>query len=629
MDTSKYEDLFISEAEEYIDKISNSILLLEKNKSDTEAINEIFRAMHTIKGMAASMGYINISQIAHALEDVMDLIRTGKIELYTELIDILLKGNDIIDSLVHKNPVNEDIIRSFKAVLNSLKKTPSGISEKSGKQNSEDSGIQVEFVDDVVLKSARAFVVIKIVQDAGIYQNTNPSYDDIMKENFDKSFIIKVNNIEKAKELIEQIKSIPEVKNAFFKEKEEKTQESKKLEISNVDDLTSKQVSIKKDIKVALDRLDALQNYASELVIARGRLQQLAYKIQNEDLINALQNTSKIITNIQDEVMKIRMVPVGQVFDRYPRYVRDLSKKLNKKVDFEIKGRNIELDRSLLNALADPLLHLLRNSLDHGVEAPEERKSKGKNETGKIILEAKRLKNAVVIIVKDDGKGLSSEKILEKAIEKGLVSKEQTKTLTKQDIYHIITRNGFSTKEEVSDVSGRGVGVDAVQSVLKKIGGSLEIQSEEGKGTSFILKVPLTLAIIKSLIIRVSDETYIVPLTHISETIDINKEQIQSIMGKEVFLLREKVIPIIRLSRVFNINTQEEREKYSLVIVDVDDNQFGILIDEFIEQTEVVVKSLKGLLSGIQGIAGVTILNNGVPSFIIDVPGIFEMAKVG
>ena len=627
MDTSKYEDLFISEAEEYIEKISNSILLLEKDKENTEAINEIFRAMHTIKGMAASMGYINISQIAHALEDVMDLIRMGKIELYTELIDILLKGNDIIDSLVHKNPVDEDIIRSFKAVLTSLQKTPAGIKETQKEVESKNAGIKVEFVDDVVLKSARAFVVIKIVQDAGIYESTVPSYDDIMKENFEKSFIINVNDEKKAKELIDQIKSIPEIKNAIFEQ--EKKEEIKKFEINNQQDVLQKQVAIKKDIKVALERLDALQNYASELVIARGRLQQLAYKIQNEDLINALQNTSKIITNIQDEVMKIRMVPVGQVFDRYPRYVRDLAKKLNKKVDFEIKGRNIELDRSLLNALADPLLHLLRNSLDHGIESPNERKKNKKDETGKIVLEAKRLKNAVVIIVKDDGKGLSSEKILKKAIEKGLISKEQAKTLSKQDIYHIITRSGFSTKEQVSDVSGRGVGVDAVQSVLKKIGGSLEIQSEEGKGTSFILKVPLTLAIIKSLIIRVANETYIVPLTHISETIDINKEQIQSIMGKEVFLLREEVIPIIRLSRVFHIDSTENREKYSLVIVDIDENQFGILIDEFIEQTEVVVKSLKGLLSGIQGIAGVTILNNGLPSFIIDVPGIFEMAKVG
>jgi len=227
MDTSKYEDLFISEAEEYIEKISNSILLLEKDKENTEAINEIFRAMHTIKGMAASMGYINISQIAHALEDVMDLIRMGKIELYTELIDILLKGNDIIDSLVHKNPVDEDIIRSFKAVLTSLQKTPAGIKETQKEVESKNAGIKVEFVDDVVLKSARAFVVIKIVQDAGIYESTVPSYDDIMKENFEKSFIINVNDEKKAKELIDQIKSIPEIKNAIFEQ--EKKEEIKKM----------------------------------------------------------------------------------------------------------------------------------------------------------------------------------------------------------------------------------------------------------------------------------------------------------------------------------------------------------------------------------------------------------------
>lgn len=628
MSNSKYEDLFISEAEDYIEQVSDNILLLEKDSGNKEAVNNIFRAMHTIKGMAASMGYVDISQISHQMEDIMDLIRNDQIKLYNELIDLLLKGTDYINALVHKEKIDDDIMRSFKAVLNSIKEGSKVAASQPESQTGTGStgaapegvSIKVTFTDDVMLKSARAFVVIKTVQDAGVFTDTEPGYDDIMKENFGKFFHVSVSEEKAAEQLLEQIKTIPEVKDAEV---------VKKVAMPQVSVDTSSAAQLKKDMKVSLDRLDNLQNYASELVIARGRLQQLAYQIQNEELINALHNTSKIITNIQDEVMKIRMVPVWQVFDRYPRYVRDLSSKLGKKVEFSIKGRDIELDRSLLNALAEPLLHLLRNSMDHGVESPEERRKMNKPETGTLVLEAKRLKNAVMITVTDDGKGLDTDKIVRKAIDKGLVSAEQAANLTRQEIYHFITHSGFSTKDDVSDVSGRGVGVDAVRTVLKTIGGSLEIDSQKGKGTVFKLKVPLTLAIIKALTVRVKDETYIIPLTHISETIDIRTSSIQSIMGREIFILREHVIPIIRLSEIFKIEEHVTADECSLVIVDVEDNQFGILIDEFVEQSEVVVKSLKGLLAGIPGLAGVTILNDGEPSFIIDVPVIFEMAKVG
>lgn len=626
MSNSKYEDLFISEAEDYIEQVSDNVLLLEKDSGNKEAISSIFRAMHTIKGMAASMGYMSISQIAHQMEDIMDLIRNDQIALYNELIDLLLKGTDYINMLVHKQNVDEDVLRSFKAVLNSIKEgskinaAPQAKAEQTPSGAVSGSSIKVIFTDDVMLKSARAFVVIKTVQDAGIFTGTEPGYDDIMKENFGNYFNVIINDEETAMSIVENIKIIPEVKDAEI---------VKRASLNTAVNDSTPSAQLKKDMKVSLDRLDNLQNYASELVIARGRLQQLAYQIQNEELINALHNTSKIITNIQDEVMKIRMVPVWQVFDRYPRYVRDLSSKLGKKVDFVVKGRDIELDRSLLNALAEPLLHLLRNSMDHGVETPEERLKMNKSKTGTLILEAKRLKNAVMITVTDDGKGLDTDKILRKAIEKGLINEDQAGNLSRQEIFHFITHSGFSTKEAVSDVSGRGVGVDAVRTVLKTIGGSLEIDSQKGKGTVFKLKVPLTLAIIKALTVRVKDETYIVPLTHISETIDIKASSIQSIMNREIFILREHIIPIIRLSEMFKIENQGENDECSLVIVDVDDNQFGILIDEFVEQSEVVVKSLKGLLAGIPGLAGVTILNDGMPSFIIDVPVIFEMAKVG
>ncbi|MGE3062996.1 MAG: chemotaxis protein CheA [bacterium] len=628
MDTSKYEELFISESEEYIEQISSALLELEKNSQDTESVNVIFRAMHTLKGMAASMGYVEISQIAHGLEDIMDMIRSGKLQLSNELTDLLLKGNDYIDAMVHKKNPDTSLIKSFRNVLESIKVGTKAFDKIAGKDEKPNapseyqsfesiSVIEVIFAEDVMLKSARAFVVVKTAKDRGVFVKTEPDMDAVMREEFDKSFLLYLNTAEGAESLVEDIKKIPEVKDALLKKIDKNT------------DIQDDKTGQRKDIKVSLERLDNLQNYASELVIARGRLQQIAYSTQNEELINALNSTSKIITNIQDEVMKIRMVPVWQIFDRYPRYIRDLSNKLNKKIDFVVKGRDIELDRALLNALADPLLHLLRNSIDHGIESPSERIAKRKKETGTIVLEAKRLKNAIIIEVSDDGKGLDTEKILKKAIERGLVSEEHAKNLTQSDIFHFITHSGFSTKDEVSDVSGRGVGVDAVKSVLKQMGGSFEISSEKERGTTFTLKVPLTLAIIKTLQVNVGAEVYIIPLTHIIETIDINDEEIQSIMGREVFILRDQLIPIIRVSDIYKVKLNEKKSDYSIVLVEVDDAQYGILVDEFVEQSEVVVKSLRGMLSGIQGLAGVTILNNGMPSFIVDIPGLLQMAKVG
>ncbi len=627
MNTAKYEKLFISEAIDYIEQISDSILQLEKDPDNIESVNSIFRGLHTIKGMAASMGYGDITQIAHQLEDIVDLVKSGKIELYRELIDILLKGNDYMEMLVRKKTIDPDILRSFRSVLNSIKAGSDKNTEfKENKSIKIVTGnvLDIIFENDVVLKSARAFVVMKAIQDTGYYYDCAPSYNDILEGNFEKSFKVELKENAPIKELIKQIKSIPEIMDVkHLAEKQIKNEIEDKSY-----DIDESGIKVKNDIRVSLDRLDNLQNFASELVIARGRLQQLAYGLQDNELINSLNNTSKIIANIQDEVMKIRMVPVWQVFDRYPRYIRDLANKLNKNINFEIKGRSIELDRSLLNTLADPLLHLLKNSVDHGIELPEIRVSVNKSEQGTLILEAKRLKNAILISVTDDGKGIDENRILIIAIKKGIVTEEQAKNMSKQEILNFITYSGFSTRDKANDISGRGVGVDAVKNILKKIGGTFEIHSEYGKGTTFNLKVPLTLAIIKSLNIRVEKERYIIPLTHINETIDIPTSRIQTIMGREVFVLREEVIPIIRLSDIFNIETIEEKTKYSLVIVNVEDNDFALLIDEFIEQTEIVVKSLKGVLSDIKGLAGITILNDGMPSFIIDVPSIFEMAKV-
>ncbi len=618
---SNYEELFISEAEDYLEQISNSILKLEKDMNDTEAINSIFRGMHTLKGMAASMGYSSITKISHAMEDIMDLIRNSKLNITVDLIDLLLKGTDYLTSLVNKREIDENIIKSFLKVIESIKtgvETSKKIIEtekvEEKKENEKNITLKVIFADDVVLKSARAYVVIKSLQDKNIFINTEPDFDSIMKEKFGNEININIKNVKEIAPLIDDIKSIPEIKDVVVKD-EAKSDNDVVIE--------------KKDIKVSLERLDNLQNYIAELVIERGRLQQIAYSIQNEDLINSLNSASKTISAIQDEIMKIRMVPVGQVFDRYPRFMRDLSNRLNKKIKFEIKGSDIELDRAILNALADPLLHLLKNAVDHGIETPDERIKNKKSPEGYILLETKRVKNGVLIIVSDDGKGLDKNKIISKAISLNLISEDESTRMSDHEVFSLILNSGFSTKEEVTDISGRGVGVDAVYNVLKHIGGTLEISSQTGRGTTFILKVPLTLAIIKALLVNVGSEVYIIPLTHIVETIRINMDEIYTIMGKEVFILREGIVPLIRLADIFKSEYNREKENFQIVLVEVDESLYGILVENFVEQSEVVVKPLKGMLAGIPGLAGVTILNNGMPSFIVDVPGIVTISKVG
>lgn len=619
---SNYEELFISEAEDYLEQISNSILKLEKDMNDTEAINSIFRGMHTLKGMAASMGYSSITKISHAMEDVMDLIRNSKLNITVDLIDLLLKGTDYITSLVNKREIDENIIKSFLKVIESIK-TGVETSEKiigtekveEKKEKEKSITLKIIFADDVVLKSARAYVVIKSLQDKNIFINSEPDFDSIMKEKFDNEIRMIIKNVNEIASLINEIKSIPEIKDVVVVKDEPKSDNDVLIE--------------KKDIKVSLERLDNLQNYIAELVIERGRLQQIAYSIQNEDLINSLNSASKIISGIQDEIMKIRMVPVGQVFDRYPRFMRDLSNRLNKKIKFEIRGSDIELDRAILNALADPLLHLLKNAVDHGIETPDERVKNKKSPEGYILLETKRVKNGVLIIVSDDGKGLDKNKIISKAISLNLISEDEATRMSDHEVFSLILNGGFSTKEEITDISGRGVGVGAVYNVLKHIGGTIEISSQTGRGTTFILKVPLTLAIIKALLVNVGPEVYIIPLTHIVETISIKMDEIYTIMGKEVFVLRESIIPLIRLADIFKCEYNKENKNFSIVLVEVEESLYGILVENFVEQSEVVVKPLKGMLAGIPGLAGVTILNNGMPSFIVDVPGIITISKVG
>jgi len=383
-----------------------------------------------------------------------------------------------------------------------------------------------------------------------------------------------------------------------------------------------RRLKISKMIKVDVFHLDKLMNLVGELVINKGRLEQIAERLGDRELLETLSTTSHLMTELQDEIMEMRLTPVAEVFNKFPRMVRKLAKELGKEVEFKMEGSDIEVDRTILDKLGDVLVHLLRNAIDHGIEPPEERIAKGKPRVGKVELIAKREKSHILIIVKDDGKGIDPEKVKKKAIEKGLISPEQAAEMRPEEAINLIFLPGFSTAEKVTDVSGRGVGMDVVQDVIKTLNGSISVKSEVGKGTTFILKLPISMAIIQALLVKISNETYAIPINNILETIDIKQSQLKTIGGKKVIVLREEIIPVFMLHELFGVE-YIEKDKFPAIVVDLGAQKVAIGVDELLNKKDIVIKSLGKMLSNIKGFAGATILGDGRVVLIIDINSLF------
>ncbi|MDP9348053.1 MAG: chemotaxis protein CheA, partial [Gemmatimonadota bacterium] len=375
-----------------------------------------------------------------------------------------------------------------------------------------------------------------------------------------------------------------------------------------------------RNIRVDLRRLDALMNQIGELVIIRDRLRQLAAVREVPELGEAVDQAARLITELQDEIMQARMVPVGQVFDRFPRLVRDAARALGKKVEFVIEGKEIEFDRSMLDEIGDPIVHLLRNSLDHGIEAPAERRAAGKPETGMLHLTAARERSQVVIRVEDDGRGIQRERVTAKAVAGGLVSAEAARAMTDEEVYDLLTRPGFSTAETITDVSGRGVGLDVVATRVRALGGTLEISSRPGEGTAFTLRLPLTLAIVRALLVRLGEETYALPITHVSETVEIEPSEIHTVKGKTVAVLRDDVVPLLPLRALLRREEAEAAaELRTAVILERGEHRVGVEVDGLVGQQEIVVKSFDATVGTLRLFSGATILSDGRPALILDV----------
>jgi two-component system chemotaxis sensor kinase CheA len=595
-------DSFIVETKEILEKLDSTLIELENKPSDAELLNDIFRSFHTIKGTSGFLGLERLTAVTHRCEDILNKLRKGEAQLNPQLMDGILMAFDKIKELLVSIEINsnEDVhIEDTISVLSDLIETleNSAVKEKPATESTGKKAAEK--------KTAKS-------RSASKSRSKSTSKTKTKKEANNKTKALKAD--EKKKPVITAAKTVvPDKKTP------DAADSSKTAALSTTDNT----------IRVDVERLDELLNIASELVLGRNRLAQVnseaALEYEGTKFVRDLSEAAKqidLMTNeLQLVVMKTRMVKIGKVFNRFPRLVRDLSRETGKKINLTIKGEETELDKTLIEEINDPLVHLIRNSVDHGVETPEQRKKAGKDETGSIVLSAEQEGNHIIVTIKDDGKGIDPETLKEKAVSKNLISKERAAELSKQETYNLIFLPGFSTAAEVTNISGRGVGMDVVKTNVTKLRGMINIESSVGVGTKIIIKLPLTLAIIPGMIVKVKQETAVVPLNSVVEVVRVDTDDIHTVSGNEVIRMRDRVLPIISIDHLlYGSDTAEEKKEWQyIVVVGIAEKTFGIKVDELCGQKEVVIKSLGSYLGNINGIAGSTIMGDGTVVMILDI----------
>lgn len=680
MDTSQYMSMFLEESLDNLQTLNESLLELEQNPEDVDKVNEIFRVAHTIKGMAATMGFNDLAELTHKMEDVLSEFREGELRVTQDVVTVLFDCLDTLEKMVDLVQEGSDEkvdIESIMAKLSYIKENGNknqqgNVIEESNSaelkishndsigldlneydisviKQAHEKGfnaveIKVTLSENTLLKSARAFLIVKDLEDNGEILKSVPSTQDIENEEFDlelKFVLITKNTVDEILSIVNGISEVVKVEASAIeieetktvevekveevkpKEVEEKAEESKKIEkvAEAPKKAAAKKPQPKKEVKKAhqsvrvdLERIDNLMNMVSELVIYRTRLEQIVTTHKSQELNETLEQVGRTTSDLQDLVMKIRMLPLDTVFNRFPRMIRDVSVELNKEINFIIEGADTELDRTVIDEIGEPLIHLLRNAADHGIESKEERIAAGKSPVGTIRLVAYQEGTKALIKVIDDGSGINVEKVRAKAEQKGI----NTEGLSESDIKNLIFAQGFSTNEVVTDLSGRGVGMDVVKTKISALGGTVDVISEEGKGSTFIIKLPLTLQIIQALLVKVGEETLAISLGFIDRVIDYKEENIKKSNGKEVIVYREDVIPLVRLNESLDIESSKTDKKF-VIIVNVGDKTIGLLVDALCGQQEIVIKPLGKTLKGLDQYIGATILGNGLVTLILDI----------
>ncbi|MBP3678539.1 MAG: chemotaxis protein CheA [Agathobacter sp.] len=695
MDVSQYLEIFIDESSEHLQSLSDCIMTLEKEPDNKDTINEVFRAAHSLKGMAGTMGFKRMQHLTHDMENVFQEVRSDKISVDSAMIDLLFKCLDALDQYLENvksssdegTEDNEMIIKElndFIAKANGadvaapVAEAPAATVEKVAESTNE---VKLELTDsdkdevaaakeegkhvyaitvyvnqDCLLKAARAFLVFRAVEGLGQVFANHPSSQDIEDEKFELDFSFCVASNESLDTIIAAAKDVSEIDDVVGEEITEAAEEEEEEKpaapvqaavpvatsaapsapapvaastpapaaapAQNQKKQTPAKSATNRTIRVDIEKLDNLMNQVSELLIAKNSLVSVSSSESgiggNQVFRENVESLERITTNLHESVMKVRMVPIESVVNKFPRMIRDLARTLNKKMELYMTGEDTELDRTVVDQIGDPLQHLLRNSADHGLESAEVRKERGKPETGTIFLNAYQEGNNVIIQVGDDGNGIDVEAVKAKAVERGVITQEQADVMSQKEAVNLLFMPSFSMAKQITDISGRGVGLDVVKSNIEALGGDVEVKTKLGEGSTFTVRLPLTLAIIQALLVKVREELYAIALGSITSIEDIPVKDIKYVEAKEVIHLRDTVIPLVRLDRVLDVEPQDEPESLTVVIVKKGDQQAGLVVDDLIGQQEIVIKSLGKYMTGNKLISGATILGDGEVALIID-----------
>lgn len=680
METNQYLSIFIDEASDHLQSLNESMLRLEQQPEDIGIVQVIFRSAHTLKGMSATMGFEDLAALTHEMENVLDLLRNGKLSMNDNIFDTLFKCLDALEGMV------QDVINGgtgkgdVEFLIDRLKKivkgdVGGGSSSEPGSSNPDvsaslildqfqlsvlnqslESGhfvyyIEVQVREDCVLKAARAYMVFDVLERNGEVIKSYPSVQEIEQEQFNRSFAVYYVSQVDEPTLRDGISRVSEIESVVITSVDKGSLNDVAHSVSSNDAVseTVKETAAAsasaaavpaaessapraapngaaaggaapRTIRVDIERLDSLMNLFSELLIDRVRLEQLASEVKRNDLTETVEHMARVSADLQNIVLKLRMVPVESVFNRFPRMVRDVAKSLDKKVDLVITGAETELDRTVIDEIGDPLVHLIRNAVDHGLESVQERLAAGKPETGTVHLRAYHSGNHVFIEIEEDGKGINHAKVLEIAVKRGIVSADEAKKLSEDEINMLIFAPGFSTADKVSDLSGRGVGLDVVKSKISSLGGHVSVQSKPGSGTKFAIQLPLTLSIIAAMLVKLGSEKYAFPLSSIVETGVIKREDIKSLHGSYVIDYRNSIIPVVSLATVVDSPDYRDADEKDteMLVIRKGDRLAAVLVDEFIGQSEIVLKPLGKYLSNLDIVSGATILGDGQVALIVD-----------
>ena len=681
MDVSQYLEIFLDETKEHLENLNTQILKLEQEPEDTDTINEIFRAAHSLKGMAGTMGYKRMQTLTHDMENVFSEIRNGSMKVTANLIDTLFQCLDALEEYTNniQNSADEGTNENLPLIemLNDFLKNEKADAPKEEKKQEEaaaapeadatatgdekwknvklgDSeltvlraakaqgknvyGLTIYVNENCLLKAARAFLVYKAIEEKAEIIVSNPSAQDIEDERFELDFSLIVISDASLDEILHAARNVSEIEKVVGSAMEiEPAEEVAETTVNKVAEVKPTQTAaaqtpaktdkkpgkpvVNRTVRVDIEKLDVLMNLVSELIIAKNSLVSASYSegVTGAGFNEQIEYLESVTTNLHESVMKVRMVPIESVVSKFPRMIRDLSKKLDKKMELYMTGEETELDRTVVDEIGDPLMHLLRNSADHGLESAEVRAERGKPAVGSIFLDAYQDGNNVVIEVRDDGNGIDVEKVKNTAIERGVITPEQGDNMSEKDIINLLFHAGFSTAKKISDVSGRGVGLDVVKSKIESLSGEVEVKSKLGEGSTWIIRLPLTLAIIQALMVTVGGEKYALSLGSIQTIEDVRPEDIKLVQNSEVINLRGTVIPIIRLSKELDVESSKgPDENMVVVIVKKGEKLAGLVVDELMGQQEIVIKSLGKYINKCKLISGATILGDGEVALILD-----------